>query len=100
MANLGRFITFEGAEGAGKSTQLRLAAQHLEECGQAVLATREPGGTEIGRRIRDLLLDPAAPLVPLAELFLYAAYRAQHVERVVRPALAADHRGGGGERAQ
>ncbi|MBU6429831.1 MAG: dTMP kinase, partial [Cyanobacteria bacterium REEB65] len=74
---------------AGKSTQIALLAQALENRGLAVLCTREPGGTAIGKRIRELLLDPAAQLVPKAELLLYAADRAQHVEQVLRPALAA-----------
>jgi dTMP kinase len=86
----GFFITFEGGEGAGKSTQLRRLIAFLEKRGQAVKVTQEPGGTEIGRNIRHMLLDPAhRGLAPLAELLLYEADRAHHVHTVVRPALAA-----------
>ncbi|MFN3430953.1 MAG: dTMP kinase [Candidatus Sericytochromatia bacterium] len=86
----GLFITLEGPEGAGKSTQLQLLGQWIESLGRAVLATRNPGGTAIGQQIRQVLLDPAnKAMVPMAELMLYAADRAQHVQEVVRPALAA-----------
>jgi dTMP kinase len=85
-----RFITFEGIEGSGKSTQLRALAAHLRSAGHDVVATREPGGTAAGCAIRRLLLGPdAVPLAPLAELLLYLADRAQHVDEVIRPALAA-----------
>jgi len=84
------FITFEGIEGSGKSTHLAHLAQHLRAAGQHVVETREPGGTPAGAAIRRLLLAPAAaPLTPLAELFLYCADRTQHVSDVVRPALDA-----------
>ncbi len=84
------FITFEGIEGSGKSTQVQVLKRHLELAGRQVLATREPGGCEIANAIRAILLDPASHrLVPRAELLLYAAARAQHVEQVIRPALAA-----------
>jgi dTMP kinase len=84
----GMFITFEGIDGSGKSTQLRLAAAFLRERRVAVLETREPGGTSLGEEVRRLLLDPRRPVTPMAELLLYAASRAQHVAEVVRPALA------------
>jgi len=87
----GLFITFEGSEGCGKSTQIRRLAAWLESRHFAATLTREPGGTVIGDRIRHLLQH--APegdgLVPEAELFLFAASRAQHVQEIIRPALAA-----------
>jgi dTMP kinase len=85
----GKLITFEGIDGCGKSTQMRLLEQYLTERGVAVVPTREPGGTELGRKVRSALLDGGAGSVePLAELLLYAADRAQHVRRVIMPALA------------
>jgi dTMP kinase len=85
----GRFIAFEGGEGAGKSTQARLLAQALEARGLEVVLTREPGGTEGGEAIRGLLLDPAGPgWQPEAEALLFAAARSDHVARLIRPALA------------
>jgi dTMP kinase len=85
----GKLITFEGIDGCGKSTQMRLLEQYLTERGAAVVSTREPGGTELGRKVRSALLDGGAGSVePLAELLLYAADRAQHVRRVILPALA------------
>jgi dTMP kinase len=85
----GKLITFEGIDGCGKSTQMRLLEQYLTELGVAVVSTREPGGTELGRKVRSALLDGGAGSVePLAELLLYAADRAQHVRRVILPALA------------
>jgi dTMP kinase len=84
------FVTFEGIEGAGKTTQLRHLATHLREAGRDVVETREPGGTAAGAAIRRLLLGAeTVPLTPLAELFLYCGDRAQHVDEVIRPALAA-----------
>jgi len=83
------FITFEGIEGSGKSTQIRALKLHLERGGHRVVATREPGGCPLADAIRAILLDPAnQALVPRAELLLYAAARAQHVAEVIRPALA------------
>jgi dTMP kinase len=90
LANQGHFLTFEGMDGCGKTTQLRLLAQYLREHGREVVETVEPGGTEIGRQVRRILLDPAnAAMQPRAELLLYFASRAQNVEEVIRPALEA-----------
>lgn len=84
-----KLITFEGIDGCGKSTQMRLLEQYLTERGVAVVSTREPGGTELGRKVRSALLDGGKGSVePLAELLLYAADRAQHVQQVIMPALA------------
>jgi dTMP kinase len=86
----GRFITFEGIDGSGKTTQLRALGKWLREKGRETIETVEPGGTEIGRQIRRILLDPASSeLHPRAELLLYFASRAQNVEEVIRPALEA-----------
>jgi dTMP kinase len=86
---LGTFVVFEGVEGAGKGTQVRLAREFLEGMGHDVLVTREPGGTELGERLRDSLLEkPGMEVVDArAEALLFAASRAQHVSRVIRPAL-------------
>jgi dTMP kinase len=85
----GLFITFEGLDGTGKSTQLRRAVQYLRKCGYRVRVTREPGGTRTGERVRDILLaSKTGKLAPLAELALMYAARAQLLEEVVRPALA------------
>lgn len=84
------FITCEGIDGSGKSTQLRwLAGQlrHELRSPKSVVVTREPGGTALGARLRDVLLEPGANVDPLAELLLYAADRAQHVRTLIRPAL-------------
>lgn len=85
----GLFITFEGLDGTGKSTQLRRAVRYIRKFGLRVLVTREPGGTRTGERIRDILLaSKTGKLAPLAELALMYAARAQLLEEVVRPALA------------
>lgn len=86
----GVLITLEGPEGSGKTTQLPLLADWLKARGYPVLQTREPGGTSIGERIRDLLHDPAhIEMTPHAEILLYSASRAQLVAEVIRPALQA-----------
>jgi dTMP kinase len=87
----GHFITFEGLDGSGKSTQLASAAEYLRGKGMAVVTTGEPGGTELGQKIRSLVVN-AAPgeLSPIAELALMFAARVQHIGEVIRPAL---HRG-------
>jgi len=84
----GLFITLEGGDGAGKTTQAELLQEWLEEHGRTVLRTREPGGTPLGVAIRRLLLHDEAAIAPRAEALLYAADRAHHVATVVRPALA------------
>ncbi len=85
----GTFITFEGIDGSGKSTQLSLLANYLKQLGCDVLLTREPGGTPVGNRLRAALLDVQEKVDPLTELLVFAADRAQHVRRVLRPALGA-----------
>ncbi|HVO29581.1 MAG TPA: dTMP kinase [bacterium] len=86
----GMFVTFEGIEGCGKTTQAARLKAVLEKRGHSVVLTREPGGTTIGSKLRDLLLDPnTRKLAPLAELLLYEADRAQHVAETIRPALEA-----------
>ncbi len=86
----GRFITFEGIDGCGKTTQFRMLAHWLREHGKEVVETVEPGGTAVGQQIRRILLDPAsADLHPRAELLLYFASRAQNVDQVIRPGLDA-----------
>lgn len=83
----GIFITFEGLDGSGKTTQLRLLENELKKRGSSVVSTCEPGGTLLGKRVRELILDEDLQVSPLAELLLFAADRAQHVESLVRPAL-------------
>lgn len=84
----GAFITFEGGEGCGKSTQIRLLAERLRSCGKRVLTTREPGGTELAERVRSLVREESAdPPNPRSETLLFLASRAQLVENVLRPAL-------------
>lgn len=84
----GIFISFEGCDGSGKSTQIKLLAEKLKDAGVDVLVTREPGGTEFGELVRKVLLDSNGPdRTSLAELFLYSAARAEIVQRVIIPAL-------------
>ena len=86
----GVFIAFEGGDGSGKSTQARLLVQRLRAQGHEVVQTREPGGTDVGERLRALVLDPQyAPIDPVTEALLFAASRSAHVRQLVRPALAA-----------
>ena len=82
----GKFITFEGGEGSGKSTQAGRLAARLRDAGAEVVLTREPGGTPLGERVREVVLE-AVP-EPVTELLLFAAARAEHVAKVIRPALA------------
>ncbi|HEU4400716.1 MAG TPA: dTMP kinase, partial [Candidatus Polarisedimenticolia bacterium] len=86
---MSRFITFEGIEGSGKTTQIQMLSNHFEERGIDHLLTREPGGTRLGDQIRRLVLNPANnDMTPTCEMLLYSAARAQHIEQVIRPALA------------
>ncbi len=88
----GRLITFEGGEGSGKSTHLALLAEHLVRKGHSVIKTREPGGTWLADRIRTVILDESSEahvIDPRAELFLMLASRAQHVSKLILPALQA-----------
>jgi dTMP kinase len=90
MQNRGKFITFEGIDGSGKTTQMRLLAERLRGESRNVFETVEPGGTAVGRQIRRILLDSAnQDLRPMAELLLYFASRAQNVEQCILPALQA-----------
>lgn len=81
------FLTFEGIDGCGKTTQLNLLATHLRESGHDVLVTREPGGTSLAESIRNYLLHTQRPLDARAELLLFGAARAQHIDEVIQPAL-------------
>ena len=85
----GKFRTFEGADGGGKSTQVQLVATWLQQRGYEVVTTREPGGTVLAEKVRELVLDPALPLNSTSQSLLYLAARSEHVEKVIRPALAA-----------
>lgn len=86
----GLFISFEGVDGVGKSTQADLLEKFLISSGQSVVRTLEPGGTELGKEIRHLLLHRKGDVAPRAEALLYAADRAHHVATVIRPAMARD----------
>jgi dTMP kinase len=81
------FVTFEGLDGSGKTTQVELLKRHLEREGREVVTTREPGGTEVGEQIRNVVLHLDHPIVPWAEAALFAAARAQLVDEVIKPAL-------------
>ena len=88
----GVFVTFEGVEGSGKSTQIRLLADSLKKAGYAVTVTREPGGTTLGEALRKIALDPhTGDLDPLTELLIFSAARRELVSRVIVPALRAGH---------
>jgi len=88
---MGCFISFEGIEGCGKTTQIKLLADRLKSNGFEVIVTREPGGCPIADQIRSILLNGGnSAMAPLTELLLYAAARAQHISEVIRPALEAD----------
>ena len=89
--NAGKLISFEGSEGSGKSTQIALLAKHLQLLGREVLTTREPGGTEIGEQIRNIIVHNSKgdEMCPETEVFLFAAARAQLVREVIAPALLA-----------
>ncbi|HUA14182.1 MAG TPA: dTMP kinase [Verrucomicrobiae bacterium] len=90
MSRRGKFVTFEGLDGTGKSTQMRRLAAALRQAGHKVIETREPGGTPTGERIRKVALDSGtAGLSPLAEMALMFASRAQHIAEVIEPGLAA-----------
>lgn len=83
----GKLITLEGIDGSGKSTQMRMLAGELRLRGVDILSTREPGGTPLGRRLREAFLETEEDVDPLAELLLFAADRAQHVNLLIKPAL-------------
>lgn len=85
----GLFITFEGIDGGGKSTQLHLAAQALREAGLDVVETREPGGTVLAEKVRALVLDPALPMTAVTQTLMYLAARSEHIDKLIRPALQA-----------
>lgn len=87
----GLFVTLEGGDGSGKTTQAELLEQWLVELGRTVVRTREPGGTELGIEVREIVLHHRGDIAPRAEALLYAADRAHHVATVVRPALERGH---------
>ena len=87
MAKKGYFITFEGADGCGKTTQSKLVQKYLEENGYDVLWTREPGAIGLGQKIRELLLHYDGDVAPMCEAFLFLADRAQHIENIIKPAI-------------
>lgn len=85
----GKFITFEGVDGAGKSTQIKLIADRLTAEGKAVVLTREPGGTGIAERVRNIVLDVGLQLSVRTEALLFMAARSEHIEQIIKPALMA-----------
>ena len=89
MTNKGLFITFEGGDGCGKSTQLELVKKYLEERGFKTLTTREPGSIGLGQKLREVLLHYDGDVAPRAEAFLFLADRAQHIAKIVKPAVNA-----------
>ncbi len=89
MNNKGLFITFEGVEGAGKTTLIQKLVQYFTEKKQDIFLTREPGGSELGKKLRAIILNAEEKIYPSAELFLFLADRAQHVEDCIKPALQA-----------
>jgi len=88
MPSKGIFITFEGPEGCGKSTHIKLVEKYLKMKGIPIVVTCEPGGTKLGKEIRKILLNTSANLTNEAEIFLFAADRSQHIQEVVMPALS------------
>ena len=88
MKQKGLFITFEGGDGCGKSTQLELVKKYLEEKGLETLTTREPGSVGLGQKLREVLLHYDGDVASRAEAFLFLADRAQHIEKIVKPAIA------------
>ncbi|MFH1238838.1 MAG: dTMP kinase [bacterium] len=88
MLKKGLFITLEGPDGCGKTTQAQKLYEYLTRQGYQVVRTREPGGTKVAEQVREVLLSPANKVAPLAEIFLYEAVRAQHVEELIKPSLA------------
>ncbi len=83
----GTFVTLEGPEGAGKTTQVKLLSKQLTKLGVPHVVTRDPGGTPLGKQVRRILLTPGINVAPMTELLLYQADRAQHVAEIIRPAL-------------
>jgi len=88
QSKAGAFISLEGPEGAGKTTQLKALSKQLDVLGVPHIVTRDPGGTPLGKQIRRILLNPENPVQPMSELLLYQADRAQHVAELIVPALA------------
>lgn len=87
MNKKGLFITFEGTDGSGKSTQQKMAAEYFDNKGYEIILTRDPGGTPLGQKIREILLHHDGKIAPYCELFLYLADRAQHINEKIIPAL-------------
>ena len=86
--SIGKFITFEGIDGCGKTTQLELVNDYLLKKNYKTIITREPGGHKLGNKLREILLHYDDVVAPRCELYLYLADRAQHIETVIKPALA------------